>query len=347
MEKSNEVSNPETIVPGATQPQTNVPQQYANETPEQQFTEPSFPQNTNKKWLLPSLIALIIVAFSIAGYFAYQNFQLKKEQPNIGQTSPTPTADTPSPTTDKTASWKTLTSGQFGFTLKYPNDWVYYKNGNNDTLKLPYVRNLSSQNETLVKTNGCAIHFGFGGGSGPSNDIQSQTVSVGTLNYTKKTWSINNKPAFASYLYDGASPATKKFELLFAWISEKDPDLCQIEIDQILSTFKFSEQAEPTTLQATKANLTSTSGWSDASLGSLSIKVPAQATITKSNCTDEPYATYEECYLISGHDNNLLSPPHITIKTKAYLGGSRRQEAGLTQNPGTYTFAEKTFGNNN
>ena len=50
--------------------------------------------------------------------------------------------------------------------------------------------------------------------------------------------------------------------------------------------------------------------------------------------------------MISGHDDSLLSPPHITVKTKTYQGGSRRQEAGLTQNPGTYIYTEKIFGNN-
>lgn len=104
---------------------------------------------------------------------------------------------------------------------------------------------------------------------------------------------------------------------------------------------------EPTTTQVTKAKLVSTNGWKNSSLGSLLFMVPAQATVTKSNCIDEPNIVYEECYLISGFDDNLLSPPQITIKTKRYQGGSRREEAGLTKNPGTYTYSEKAFSNNN
>jgi hypothetical protein len=115
---------------------------------------------------------------------------------------------------------------------------------------------------------------------------------------------------------------------------------------QVISTFKFVEQKEPTTSQAVKANLVSTSGWSDASLGSLSVKVPTQATVAKCYGTEDHGITYDECFSISGHDDNLLSPPFITVKTKNYSGGSRRQEAGLTQNPGQYTITEKDFGKN-
>lgn len=92
MKQSNEVSNPETNVPEVTQPQTGMPQQPVNVTPEQLPTEPTPPQKAGKKWLLPGLIGLVVIALSVAGYFAYQNFQLKKEQPSLAQPTQTPVA---------------------------------------------------------------------------------------------------------------------------------------------------------------------------------------------------------------------------------------------------------------
>lgn len=208
----------------------------------------SVPDQSSTNWaiiLLFTLLGLVVIAGSVFAGIQIGKGQTSNQQRIVTQPTIPPTQTVVNPTDQTTAvptsNLETLTSNQFGFSLKYPNDWTYYKNGNNDVLKLPYVRNLSAQNETLAKTDGCAIHFGFGGGSGPSNDIQSQTVSVGSLNYTKKLWLIEGKPVFASYLYDGVSPATKKFELLFTWISNTNTDLCQKEIDQILSTFEFSK----------------------------------------------------------------------------------------------------------
>ncbi len=206
---------------------------------------PITPSSTNwSKILSFTVIGLIVVAGSVFVGIQIGKNQTPNQQSIVAQTTASPTRaavnPTIQPTVIPTSNLKTLTSDQFRFTLKYPNDWTYYKNGSNDVLKLPYIRNLSAQNETLAKNDGCAIHFGFGGGSGPSNDIQSSSVSVGSLNYTKKNWLIDSKPVFASYLYNGVSPATKKFELLFTWISNANSELCQKEIDQILSTFEFT-----------------------------------------------------------------------------------------------------------
>jgi len=95
-----------------------------------------------------------------------------------------------------------------------------------------------------------------------------------------------------------------------------------------------------TNIKTTSATLVSTKGWTDTSVGNLNLKIPPQASIEKGTCALD----YEECYLLKNHDENLLSPPHISIQIKAYGGGSRRQEADLEAS--NYDFKEVAFGSN-
>lgn len=102
MKQRNEVSNPETNTPEVTQTQTNIPQQPVEGTTEQPLTEPMLPQKTSKKWILPGLVGLVVVALGLAGYFAYQNLQLRNEQSSPEQIIPTPTSTQSPSTTDQT-----------------------------------------------------------------------------------------------------------------------------------------------------------------------------------------------------------------------------------------------------
>jgi len=92
MEKSNEANNLKTNVPETTQPQTEIPQQSIDGTLEQPLTEFTLPQKNYKKWILPGLIGLVVITLGMAGYFAYQNIQLKKEQSRLTQPTQTPIA---------------------------------------------------------------------------------------------------------------------------------------------------------------------------------------------------------------------------------------------------------------
>lgn len=130
MEKSNEVSNPVTKVPETTQPQTGIPQQPVDGTPEQPLTEPILPQKASKKWLLPGLIGLVVITLGVAGYFAYRNFQMVRQkarqlQSTIFPTGPTPTATVP--TSEPTPEPSAIHPNSFtykNFTIGYPDDWV-------------------------------------------------------------------------------------------------------------------------------------------------------------------------------------------------------------------------------
>ncbi|MBI2330471.1 hypothetical protein HYU94_03695 [Candidatus Daviesbacteria bacterium] len=87
------------------------------------------------------------------------------------------------------------------------------------------------------------------------------------------------------------------------------------------------------------AESVSTKGWKSVNYPNISFRVPQQTIVKEGVCHED----FEKCYLISGHDDTLLSPPFITLYTKAYKGGSRRQEANLT---GENTITETSFGKN-
>ena len=80
MEKSNKASQPKTNTPEVLQAQKDVSQE--------QLSKPTTPQTTDKKWLASVLVGLLIVFLGIAGYFAYQNVQLRNSLPtNIEPTT--------------------------------------------------------------------------------------------------------------------------------------------------------------------------------------------------------------------------------------------------------------------
>jgi len=75
---------------------------------------------------LPMLIVILLLG--VAGYFAYQYFQPKNQQPNQDQVSPTPISKLPTPITDPTVGWQVYTNKEYGFELKYPSDYFYQEN---------------------------------------------------------------------------------------------------------------------------------------------------------------------------------------------------------------------------
>lgn len=165
--------------------------------------------------------------------------------PDLQISCTTVTCDVTPPASTSSAipsDWKILSSSQFSFSLKYPPSWQYYLNANNELLKLPAVKALSENNETITNSKGCAIHFGFGGSSGPSDTMEETDTTIGGQKFTKRTWLDNKQPTFISYLH--TTPPNNKFEVLLAWVPNNNQKVCTQEIDQILSTFKFLENNE-------------------------------------------------------------------------------------------------------
>lgn len=102
MEKSNEVNNLETNAPENIQPQTSLTStQPVNGIPEQPLRSEPMPPRVNRRWLQLILIGLVIIALGVAGYFAYQNIQLRKGQSSLAQPTQTPTVSQTNPNSNE------------------------------------------------------------------------------------------------------------------------------------------------------------------------------------------------------------------------------------------------------
>jgi hypothetical protein len=110
-----------------TQPPIGTP------TPPQTPVEPTVsPYKSNL--LVISLVIIEVITLLIAGYFAYQSSQLKKQLTT--QPAPTPisnsvlpttnpiTSRLVSPTPDVTAKWKSYSSNEAGYSITYPPNWT-------------------------------------------------------------------------------------------------------------------------------------------------------------------------------------------------------------------------------
>lgn len=129
MEQNNEVVNLKTNNSEVAGQQTNATQQPVGLTPKLTMTE-----STHPKWLIPTLIIAVVLSLGAAGYFAYQNYQIKQQSVQV-LPSPTSTTILPSstatpisvvPTTSpktSTVSWETYSNALAGFSIKHPDGW--------------------------------------------------------------------------------------------------------------------------------------------------------------------------------------------------------------------------------
>jgi hypothetical protein len=124
MNDSNQTSSSESGVFEDEQRQENTGQQPMGEVGKQLSVESTPTGKKGKKWLLPGLLSLVVIALGVVGYFVYQDWQLKKEVPSQEQVSPTPAEELPTPTIDPTAGWQSYNNDEYKFSFKYPSDYL-------------------------------------------------------------------------------------------------------------------------------------------------------------------------------------------------------------------------------
>lgn len=111
------------------------------------------PKKKSKKWVIIGLVFLFLVFTGAASYFAYENYQLKKESKKVVQPTPSPAVEQPTPTVNPIADWKTYTDSKVGFTFKYPDSVVLYSGENYDknkeTVLSVVVDNINSLEDEL------------------------------------------------------------------------------------------------------------------------------------------------------------------------------------------------------
>ena len=209
-------------------------------SPEQPAGQPSIaappmPAKPKSWFLILLIIFIILLSLGTAGFFAYQYVQLKNQ---VIQTKPTPVTS-PSPTPDPTANWKTYTNTA-GYSIKYPASFTTQliaagagnKEANAETRNLfiyksdapePYLERYINLEIFQVKP----------------------TYNQGTI--TKTT--LDNKTVEKIVIPDA------KFDIYSAQLVNKgfieiyvlsDPTKKEVA-NQILSTFKFVDQAQADT----------------------------------------------------------------------------------------------------
>lgn len=227
--------------------QVNNPQQVS-ETIQTPVVNP-VPVQLEEKPKKSSGLALIlsfttIIATLIAGFFYFQNMQLRSElQKNLPSSTPTPIA-----TPDETADWKTYTEVNYKFSFRYPKDIELNKN---ECISLRIVG--PTQTGETEPFDGLYLNF-------CPKTLEDQTIDQwiekdlsggGEITTPKTKISLN---AYTAYTYELTgelrqkniviqSPISKTQIILITDITQ-DPTNQGYEklVNQILATFKFNEE---------------------------------------------------------------------------------------------------------
>lgn len=128
MEESNLEQNPPVI-----------PTQQPIQPAQNQAVQTSQPANKSKLPMMLIIVFVLLIILGSGGYYFVNNSKLKSQNSNPPASrgeqlksqnlTPTQTAIlSPTPTIDPIANWKTYTSQNDGYTLKYPQGWTYKQN---------------------------------------------------------------------------------------------------------------------------------------------------------------------------------------------------------------------------
>jgi len=184
----------------------------------------------NQRWLLIIVSFLTIFSLAASGWLFYQNLQLQKQISQL-QTQPSPSpAETPVPSADHTANWKTYTNPSLKYLLKYPQSWEIQEYPDAD---LPYVlhrlelRNnnkpqlvIETYKELLVKTV-------------PEDEVvRSEQITISGVTGTKNWHNPFGPPAEIIIIFD-----TKTYRILLQDANQNQT------VNQILSTFKLTDES--------------------------------------------------------------------------------------------------------
>jgi len=190
-------------------------------------------------FLITLLSVLLLISCLIAGFFAWQTQRLvaelrvKNEELIIN----TPTV---TPTPDPTADWKTYTNSEYGFSFKYPSDFLDKKMNDNSVIlsvgSKDYSLSLKADSDLDIYTDEIKdIKKLF--------DTKEQNVNIkGIGPYTAYLRSIQSAGGEFSFFRIILIPIKSyMFDLSLSPKDENDFATSEELADQILSTFKFIE----------------------------------------------------------------------------------------------------------
>jgi len=221
-------------------------------------------------------ILLILVFLSASSVFAYKYYQLKQQ---LAQTSPTPSASI-IPTTDLTTDWKTYQNDQYNFEVKYhpesnPNELI----GNNEVGQFSYLFKVNFGTNPLTSQYGYELKIN---NQKSLDDYRTELVghitdtidSEEEIVINNNTWKKINYQVFLTT--DNVSITTAIIESkIFSYTIMA----ATIDIDKILSTFKFTNSISPELTAEQDATLDPTANWKTyKNTAGYSIKYPESFT---------------------------------------------------------------------
>ena len=238
---TSQIPNPE----NSTTPSVNPP-----------VSNPSKPRNKLPLALIIGIVLFLLIAGSAAGFYVLKPQIMKLVSKPIPTTTPKPAIQTPPPTHDPTANWKTYTNKKLGFLIRYPADSLIDAN-EICTNKVDYLGLYSKKSKKEIKDNPnlfCVVALPeLRVGAVFSNKLQEKSDEYWKVD--TEQFSIGNK-VFKKYIstrtekaYEGInSPFKKTVQIEINKSGQKYsisygfPMLLSEElINQILSTFQFTD----------------------------------------------------------------------------------------------------------
>lgn len=195
-------------------------------------------------------MVLVLAAVGTAYYFGYDH-GWEKSVKN------TPTAASPSPSTNETANWKAYTGRETHYSFKYPLDWILIEPKNPDgctPVVQPPNSKEGSMSVCLLDLNSSTPEQLASQKQNGINSISRSTVVVDDRTSIKLVDKYNNGTETYVYVPDVTSTATfasknnepdeiKKVKgtLTITFFVKDNLDIeYKNKMDQILSTFKFT-----------------------------------------------------------------------------------------------------------
>jgi type II secretory pathway pseudopilin PulG len=207
------------------------------------------------------VLSIILTAvIAISGTYAYMQNKANREKTDLEtqlatlQSSATATTSATIPTTaDKTADWKTYTNEEYGFSFKYPEDWVIEED---TSLERIYVKNMEGDyNKSNMPTDFQKVWISYSQSqSSPTEEnltkdgkpscceattVSTSTISANVLDINTYEFNTIGGPTLEAYWSDnsGRRYSAKNGSEKPAGVQEKEITT----LKQILSTFQFTK----------------------------------------------------------------------------------------------------------
>lgn len=217
---------------------------------------PSTVHGSQNSFLVILLSSLLIISVAISGFFAYQtqklvtelkikNEELMRSSSAIIKTpepATEPLATNSSMAVDPTANWKTFNSLMYGFLVKYPQDWLGickdisgdWTTGSICELRSPNTDPYNTREFITISVEKPSL------GRMTLEEIVNFELKNFGNNLSKK--SINGIDGYFYTNKDSSVFFTQKgnYFIVINWYPPSNDNKYKVVIDQILSTFKFT-----------------------------------------------------------------------------------------------------------